>query len=61
MYRVTFTDSRTGDETAIKVHSIKSATIIVESLDRHPGRYRNVKIHHVAPRRMRELVIIVEP
>jgi hypothetical protein len=61
MYRVTFTDSKTGDVTSIKVHSIKSATVITESLDRHPGRYRNVQVSHIQPRRFRELVIVLEP
>lgn len=60
MYLVTWTDSDTGKEKTLKLHTLRAATLTCETLKLDKAyRFRDIRMTYTAPRRVREIVIVV--
>jgi len=60
VYLITWTDQLNGPKT-LEVHTARAMSEVVRTLqDDTRNRYRDVRVTHIAPRRMRELVIVFE-
>lgn len=60
MYRVTWTDGKTGEAKKLDLHSIRSVDAVVNAYRQAPHQYQDV---HVSERRIgwhRELVIVID-
>jgi hypothetical protein len=60
MYLVTWIDPKTREPRKMKVSTLSSVRQIVNTLKAYNGDYFPVESTYVAPRRVRELVIVFE-
>lgn len=61
MYQINWTDTHTGNEKTLRVHTLRAARLVVNTLqaDVH-NRFRYIELKHIAGPRLRELVVIFE-
>ena len=61
MYQINWTDVQTGNAKTLKVHTLRAARLVVNTLqaDVH-NRFRYIELRHTATPRLRELVVIFE-
>lgn len=60
MWLITWFDNREQVAKSLQVHTAKSVSIVTQSLGDMPGRYVHVQVTRLAPRRLREVVIVFE-
>lgn len=58
MYIITWTAD--GVEKTLKVHTMRAAHTVVDTLNRSSWVNTNINLRYTAPRRFREVVIVVE-
>jgi hypothetical protein len=59
MYRITWFDNHSGKNETLKVHTSRAVKDVTDTLMRS-SRYAEVNVTYVAPRRLREIVIVFE-
>lgn len=61
MYRIDFYNTREARHDSIKVHTLRTAEVVLKTLRDNGYMYQDVRVAKIQRTRFREIVILVQP